>query len=73
MAKIFGSPRRLNLQLVCTPRTPVLDTLNVWPALPLVVHNDDNCPISGVDNILAVLKRSGRFCEIIIECDAGLA
>jgi hypothetical protein len=34
---IFESPRRLNLQLVCTPFTPTRDKLDVWPALPLIV------------------------------------
>src|SRR5260221_5208216 len=31
---VFGSPRRLNLRLFCTPETPAKDTLAVWPALP---------------------------------------
>ncbi|KAH9991426.1 hypothetical protein BJV77DRAFT_529009 [Russula vinacea] len=31
---VFGSPRRLNLQLYCTARTPVKQTLDVWPLFP---------------------------------------
>jgi hypothetical protein len=63
---VFGSPRRLNLQLVCTPRTPVLETLDIWPAFPLVVHCYGDYPISGVDNILAALKYRDRVRKIHI-------
>ncbi len=34
---VLGSPRRLNLRLFTTPKTPVRDTLDIWPALPLSV------------------------------------
>jgi hypothetical protein len=64
---VFGSPRFLNLQLVCTPRTPVLETLDVWPALPLVVHCYGDYPISGVYNILAALKYHDRIRKINIQ------
>jgi hypothetical protein len=61
---VFGSPRRLNLQLVCTPGTPVLETMDVWPVLPLLIRCDYDYPISGIDNILAALKRSDRICRM---------
>jgi hypothetical protein len=64
---VFGSPRRLTLRLVCTPRTPVLETLDIWPAFPLVVHCYGDYPISGMDNILAALKYRDRICKINIE------
>jgi hypothetical protein len=54
---VFGSPRRLDLQLVCTYKTPVRNTLDVWPALPLVI-NDIGCQEEGMDNIIAFLKPS---------------
>ena len=54
---VFGSPRRLDLQLVCTYKTPVRNTLDVWPALPLVVNNI-GCQGEGMDNIIAFLKPS---------------
>ena len=60
---IFGSPRRLNLQLVCTTETPVRDTLDVWPPLPLLIHGSDY-PTPGVDNIIAALERSHCVCQI---------
>ena len=60
---VFGSPRRLNLRLVCQAEKPVGDTLDVWPPLPLIVRGewmDD----SYVDNITSVLNRSNRVCQI---------
>jgi len=37
---VFGSPRRLNLQLLCEAHTQkrVRDRMDVWPALPLMIH-----------------------------------
>ena len=59
---VFGSPRRLELKLVCTDKTSVRDTLDVWPALPLVIEgNTEN-----VDNIVALLECSDRINQIIL-------
>jgi hypothetical protein len=63
---IFESPRRLNLQLVCTSETPARDTLEVWPPLPLLIHGSDY-PTSSVDNIIAALELSNRVCQITLE------
>ena len=35
---VFGSPRRLDLRLFCTGRTPARDRLDVWPTLPLIIE-----------------------------------
>ena len=64
---VFGSPRRLNLRLVCQAETSVRDRLDVWPPLPLVVW-DSLSEEEHVDNIVAVLERSDRVCQI----DLGL-
>jgi F-box-like len=56
---VFGSPRQLNLRLVCTSETPARDTLDVWPSLPLLVADSGHLT-EGVDEILAVLGRSDR-------------
>src|SRR5260370_1152485 len=60
---VFGSPRRLNLKLRCTHKTPARDMLDVWPPLPLLIrgHIYEN---SDVDNIIAALERRDRVCEI---------
>jgi hypothetical protein len=59
---VFGSPRRLNLQLCCTTRTPARATLDVWPALPLLILGDVD--ETSVDNVIAELEYSDRICQI---------
>ena len=61
---IFGSPRHLNLQLVCTERSPVKDALDIWPSLPPIIQSYSAFQIGSVDNIVAVLERSDRVCQI---------
>jgi hypothetical protein len=61
---VFRSPRRLNLQLFCTPETPARDTLDVWPALPLIIKG--NMTLSSTDNVLAALEQSNRVCQVIL-------
>ena len=58
---VFLSPRRLNLQLFCTPKTPARDTLDVWPALPLIVWGSIS---SDTDNVIAALEQSNRVRSI---------
>ena len=62
---VFVSPRRLNLQLFCTPRTP-RDALDVWPAFPLFIADTHwvPCPANGLDNIVALLEHSDRVSQI---------
>ena len=65
---VFYSPRRLNLRLVCTPKTPVRDTLDIWPPLPLIIRagywpwNDHS--VATVDNTIAALEHNDRVCQI---------
>jgi len=35
---VFGSPRYLNVQLLCTERIRVKKMLDIWPALPIVIQ-----------------------------------
>ncbi len=60
---IFGSPRRLNLHLACTPRTRAIDTLDIWPHLCLLIQGSMSS-VSSVDNIIAVLGHGNRICTI---------
>jgi hypothetical protein len=66
---IFSSPRRLNLQLLCTHGTPVRKNLGCWPAFPIVIdyHVYWN-PGSGKgflpdeeDNVVAALEHPDRI------------
>jgi len=63
---VFRSPRRLNLRLYCTPNTPARDTLDVWPALPLLVeaHGSSMTSIPGMDNIFVALGQSNRVHQV---------
>jgi hypothetical protein len=65
---VFGSPRRLNLRLVCTWETPARDMLDVWPSLPLLLQRSLNYGTlsEDTDNIIAVLERSNRVVKIDI-------
>jgi len=66
---VFGSPNRLNLQLICRIRTPVKEMLSIWPALPIVIR--DNLDLtSREDNIIAALAHSDRISELEL-CVAG--
>jgi hypothetical protein len=61
---VFGSPRRLNLRLLCTPETPAR-MLDVWPDFPLFIWSYVDLPTEGVNNIIAVLERgSDRVSQI---------
>ena len=62
---VFGSPLRLNLRLYCRANTPVRQTLDVWPLLPIVVK------IFSTEsweegNIVAVLEHNNRICHLVI-------
>jgi hypothetical protein len=67
---VLGSPRRLNLQLHCTPKTPVKDNLDVWPAFPLIVEGN-LAPSAGTDNVIAALGQSNRVCQVDLWYLAG--
>ena len=64
---VFASPRRLNLQLYCTTGTPARETLDIWPALPLLIQGDVSK--TTVDNVVAELEHSDRICQINLVCD----
>jgi hypothetical protein len=59
----FGSACHLNLQLLCTASTPVRETLDVWPLLPIVVWGNGH-EKWGVDNIVAALEHNDRICQL---------
>jgi hypothetical protein len=60
---IFRSPRRLNLRLYCKARTPVRETLGVWPLLPIVIMVY-GYEMWGVDNIIAALEHNDRVFQL---------
>ena len=66
---VFGSPRRLNLRLLCM-NGRLLKTLDIWPQLPIVIHVDDRetgLPRPSVTNVISMLKQNDRVCKIVID------
>jgi hypothetical protein len=67
---VFTSPIGLDLRLYCTYGTPVLKSLECWPALPIVVQYGGGVPnlhppaTEDDDNIIAALKQSNRIRSI---------
>ena len=60
---VFGSPLRLKLRLICRTETPARDTLDIWPAIPLLIQGSI-CHTEDVDNIIAALECSNRVAKI---------
>jgi hypothetical protein len=63
---VFRSPRFLDLRLVCTPKTPARDRLDVWPAFPLIILSGPPPFSSGTDNIVVALGQSNRVCRVTL-------
>ena len=62
---VYGSPRRLHLQLICSNETPVRKTLDVWPSLPIIMKYYEP-PASDVDNVVAALEHHDRLCDVTL-------
>jgi hypothetical protein len=62
---VFGSPRYLNVQLLCTEKMQVKKMLDIWPALPIVIQYF-SFPRSSVDNIFAALEHRNRVHSITL-------
>ena len=72
---IFASPRRLDLQLICTRGTPVRNHLGCWPAFPISIDFFSNITSTGTrigvlldpeeeDNVVAALEHPDRVRRI---------
>ena len=65
---VFASPHHLQLQLVCTSKRPVQNTLDIWPEFPIVIRGGHGIPLllvpQDTNNILAALKQHNRMCKI---------
>ncbi len=70
---VFASPRRLNLQLLCTKDRPVRKMLGVWPALPIAVRDGyiGEPQMEKVDNIVAALEHNDRIYDIDVMFDSN--
>jgi hypothetical protein len=73
---VFGSPRRLELRLVCTNTTPTSRLLDIWPPFPIIIFILSQVPMvdtNGVENIIAPLERRDRISRVIIQDIGGPA
>jgi len=62
---VFASPRRLALKLYCTRKRSVnSQTLDIWPALPIVISALDMQSKEDVTNVIAALRHHSRVCKI---------
>ncbi|KAH9059933.1 hypothetical protein EDB87DRAFT_679476 [Lactarius vividus] len=74
---IYTSPLGLDLRLFCTYGTPVLKTLDCWPALPIIVQYGGSPTLvaptpEDEDNIVAALKRCDCVCSINLTITTSL-
>ena len=62
---VFASPRRLGLKLHCTRQRSVNSkTLDIWPALPIVIFAQDMQSKEDATNVIAALRHHNRVCKI---------
>ena len=62
---VFASPRRLDLKLYCTRQRSINSkTLEIWPALPIVVIAKHMESKEEVTNIVTALSHHDRVCKI---------
>jgi len=62
---VFASPRRPDLKLYCTPQRSVdSKTLDIWPALPIVIVAEGIKSKEDVTNVIAALRHQTRVCKI---------
>jgi hypothetical protein len=62
---ILASPRRLDLQLLCSEKSPTKRLLDIWPPFPIVLycfrwHSDTTLDHESVENLIAALERRNR-------------
>jgi hypothetical protein len=72
---IFDSPRRLNLQILCTHGNQFKKSLGIWPDFPIAI--DDHARVGPTghieeDDIIAALEHPDRVCHIAIEVPGSI-
>ena len=69
---VFSSPRRLNTHLCYDIGRSArnINTLDVWPAIPLLIHGDVH--ETSVDNVIAVFEHSDRIHRVDLRFDTTL-
>ena len=65
---IFTSPCRLNLQLLCTRKTPARKKLDCWPQIPIaiIVQGLGDLTPAQKKNLLTAFEHSDRVCSVTL-------
>jgi F-box-like len=64
---IFGSPRRLDLRVVCTDKTFTRTSLDIWPPFPISIASSYGVNEESVENIIAAVEHGNdRISHILI-------
>jgi hypothetical protein len=63
---VFGSPRRLDLRVVCACTTPTRTLLDIWPPFPISIFGNSGVDERSVENLTAAVKHRDRTSEIYI-------
>jgi hypothetical protein len=77
---VFSSPRRLNLELLCTQGTPVRKNLGYWPTtLPIIVnyliysyYGSNNADPKDEDDVIAALEHPDRVRHVEVVVTSSL-
>ena len=72
---VFESPRRLNLQIRCTHKTPVRKNLRIWPNFPIFLnfnYTGRSLRPRGVGNIIDALRLSSRVGHVELNITSSL-
>jgi hypothetical protein len=76
---IFASPRRLDLQFLCTPSTPVRELLDFLPpTMPIMISNYNNCQqpyeplgLEGGNQVVSAIENRDRVRWVHLEGITG--
>jgi hypothetical protein len=65
---VFGSPLRLNLQILCTYGTPVAKHLDIWPNFPIHIEyiRDEPMERNDEDNVIAAFDHTNRLSAVVL-------
>lgn len=72
---VFASPYRLNLEILCSPGTPVRKYLRIWPDLPIILeytYMEESITPNDEDNIIAALEHPDRVSFIALDLTCSL-
>jgi hypothetical protein len=71
---VLGSPRRLDLRIVCTHKTPTRTLLDIWPPFPISILGRYILDEKSVENVIAAVEHGHyRISDISIDYIRGYA